>query len=252
MYFKPHPVKEPTRILLVDSQEVVRAGLRLLINSQPGLQVLDEAASPAEAMARISQRPDVVIINVNLHGGAAAPPEILGLARQSRVILLTGKSELDAYYLAFGEVIDSGVKGIVFREDSVESLVRAIEEVRDGGDWLNHSTLARVLGKMLLVNNTKKTDPEAGRVAQLTHREREIVALVSQGMKNKQAAERLSLSEATVRHHLTSIFNKLGVSDRLELAIYAHQYDLVQAPAKIAAPGIARPRRAPGEKSVGK
>jgi DNA-binding NarL/FixJ family response regulator len=231
-----YDVKESTRILLVDSQEVVRAGLRMVINHHPGLQVSSEAASLAEAMTQIHQRPDVVIINLNLYDGACALAEIAGLARQTPVIILTGKGELDAHYRTLGEVVDSGVKGIVFREDPVESLIITIEKVRAGGVCLDHSTLARVLGKLLLVNNTKKTNPEAGRAAQLTNREREIVALISQGMKNKQVAERLSLSEATVRHRLTLIFNKLGVSDRLGLAIYAHQYDLAQA--SVAPPGF--------------
>ncbi len=243
MYSRTSPAKESARILLVDSQEVVRAGLRLVINSQKGLQVVGEAASLAEAMTQVSELPDVVIINVNLHEGAGALHEITGLARQAHVIVLTGRSELESHYLILGEVIDSGVKGIVFREDPVESLVSAIERVRAGGAWLDHSTLARVLGKMLLVNNTKMTNPETCKAAQLTHREREIVALISQGMKNKLVAERLSLSEATVRHHLTSIFNKLGVSDRLELAIYAHHYDLAGAPATLPEPRRGDPRR---------
>jgi two-component system, NarL family, nitrate/nitrite response regulator NarL len=216
------------RILLVDKQAVVRAGLRLLINSQPSLQVAYEAARLAEATPYLTQRPDLILFN--LHAGVPEDTdelhELLALAHQAPVLVLTGKRELELHYRAFGEIIAAGLKGIVFREDTPELLLNALETIRADGVWLSHSTLARVLGKMLNSNRTLHSDPEILKVAALTRREREIVALICQGLKNKQIAVQLALSEATVRHYLTSIFGKLGVADRLELALYAHRYGL--------------------------
>jgi DNA-binding NarL/FixJ family response regulator len=204
---------------------MARAGLRLVIESQPGLCVLSEAITPIEAAAK-SEPADVVVVNMHMYEGGDVLREVMLLARQKRVILLTDRSEMNAHYLKFGEIIGTGVKGIVLRDDPVESLVSAINRVCAGGVWIAHSALARLLGKMLEVKNAQDADPAAIRAAQLTRRDREIIALISQGMKNKQVAGQLSISEPAVRHRLTAIFDKLGVSDRVELAIYAHQNNL--------------------------
>jgi len=206
---------------------MARAGLRLVIESQPGLCVLSEATTPIEAAAK-SGPADVVVVNLHMHEGGDVLREVTLLARQKRVILLTDRSEMNAHYQKFSEIIGAGVKGIVLRDDPAESLLSAINRVSAGGVWIAHSALARLLGKMLEVKNARGADAAAARAAQLTRREREIIALISRGMKNKQVAGQLSISEPAVRHRLTAIFDKLGVSDRVELAVYAHQNNLAQ------------------------
>lgn len=216
-----------TRVLLVDSQLTVRAGVRLLINQRLDVEVTAEANTMTEALSMLNQRPDVIIINLHLSGQVDYLPELTALAQQARVILLVSNQDLETYYRALGEAIQAGIKGVVFRDDPEEALGNAIERVAAGGVALDPSTLARVLGNIVLVNNTQKTDLAASRLTRLTPREREIVTSVGAGLKNKQIAARLSLSEATIRHHLTAIFNKLDVADRVGLAVYAHRCGLV-------------------------
>lgn len=217
-------------VALVDSQELVRVGLGMAIESYSGLRISSAAASLEKLMEAGASPPDVIVVNAHLSTKREMLRSISAFAQRKPVIILTDRSELDAHYLAFGEAINAGVKGIVFREDSLELLAKAIGQVGAGGLWLDHSVLARVLGKILQVKNSTQTDPEARRAAQLTVREREIVALISRGLKNKRVAEQLSLSEASVRHYLTTIFGKLGVTDRLKLALYAHNNNLTHSP----------------------
>lgn len=229
MSLKDQTSPMPISVALVDSQELVRVGLRMAIESHPGLRISSAVGSLEELMDAVDNRLDVIVVNAHLRINPEMLRDISAFARHEPIIILTDRSELDAHYLAFGQAINAGVKGIVFREDSLELFTNAIEQIGAGGLWLDHSVLARVLGKMLQVKNSIKTDPEAMRAAQLTGREREIVALISRGLKNKRVAEQLSLSEASVRHYLTTIFSKLGVADRLELALYAHNNNLTQS-----------------------
>lgn len=219
-----------TQVMLVDSQEILRLSLRLLLNSRAGVRVVAEAASVVAATQRLPP-PDVFLVHTPVLAGQetadiAPLRELPALAARAPVLILTGKRELELHYRMYGEIINHGVQGIVFREAASETLFQAIATLRAGGVWLGPSTLARVLGKMLQVKHTQITDPERRKVARLTQREREIIVLLCQGRKNKQIAQQLHLSEATVRHYLTAIFGKLAVTDRLELAIYAYRHGL--------------------------
>jgi DNA-binding NarL/FixJ family response regulator len=120
--------------------------------------------------------------------------------------------------------------GIVKKEKAAEVLISAIERVHAGEAWLDPSLMAGVLTEMTRSSRGKKTDPEADKIAALTNREREVIALVGEGIKSKEIAGRLFISETTVRHHLTSIFDKLGVADRVELLIYAYRHGLASPP----------------------
>jgi DNA-binding NarL/FixJ family response regulator len=120
--------------------------------------------------------------------------------------------------------------GLVLKEKAATVLLQAIEKVHAGEVWLEGAMIASVLREMTQTRETRQTNPEAARIALLTEREREIVALVGQGLRNKQVAERLFISEVTVRHHLTAIFAKLRVADRLELVIYAYRHGLACLP----------------------
>jgi len=109
-------------------------------------------------------------------------------------------------------------------------LLKAITKVYAGEIWFDRSMMGSVLSQMSRVGKGNNQDPEAVKMATLTEREREIITLIGEGLKNKQIADRLFISETTVRHHLTSIFAKLEVSDRLELIIYAFRHNLAQSP----------------------
>jgi DNA-binding NarL/FixJ family response regulator len=115
--------------------------------------------------------------------------------------------------------------GVVLKEQAPEVLLKAIQKVHAGEVWLDRTMLASVLGE-LTANRATPVDAEAAHIAMLTGREYEVIAQVRQGLKNKQIANHLGITETTVRHHLSSIFDKLGVASRLELVIFAHQRGL--------------------------
>lgn len=219
-------IAKPVRVLLIDDHAVVRAGLRMLLESQPGLIVVGEAANRSEALAAARERPDIILLDLVLAEGSGLDflPELLDVAEGARVLILTAVHDSEVHRRA----IRLGAMGLVPKEEGAEILLKAIEKVHAGEVWLDRSMVASILGEMTQPGTGKPTDPRAASVAKLSAREREVVALVGEGLKNKQIAERLFISEATVRHHLTSIFGKLGVADRLELAIFAYQYGLAR------------------------
>jgi len=219
-------VTKPIRILLIDDHAIVLAGLRLLIESRPGLKVVGEAGNRAEALAIAAQeRPDIILLDLDLgrDSGLDFLPELLLAAKEARVIILTGVRDLEAHRRA----VSLGAMGVVPKEKAADVLIKAFEKVHAGEVWLDRSMIATVLAER---SRPKKVDPEAAKIAALSPREREVVALVGQGIKNKQIATRLFISETTVRHHLTSIFSKLDLSDRFELIIYAYRHNLARPP----------------------
>ncbi len=223
----PHP--QSSRVLIVDDHGIVRAGLRMLLESQPGITVVGEAATCADALALATRtQPDVIVLDLDLGGENAVEsiPILLNAALEARILVLTGVRDPEAHRQA----IRHGAMGLVLKEKAAETLLQAIAKVRAGEVWLEPTMIARVLGDLTRFPVSQRPSPEAAKIATLTKREREVITLVGEGLRNKHIAERLYISEATVRHHLTAIFAKLDVSDRFELAIYAYQHDLAKPP----------------------
>ena len=127
------------------------------------------------------------------------------------------------------QAVRLGATGMVLKEQAVDTLVKAIERVHAGETWLDPALVANVLAERSRARG-RDADPEAARIAMLTERECEVIALIGEGLKNRQIAKRLSISETTVVHHLTSIFAKLGVANRLELVTYAYRHGLAESP----------------------
>lgn len=216
------------RVYILDDHLILREGLRLLIGNQPNLLVVGDAGSWGVASHAIAaERPDVVLLDLDLGtiSGLDVLPELLDLAPEVRVILLTGIRDSEQHRQA----VLLGAMGLVLKENAAETVVRAIERVYAGEVWLERTLIASILNE-----RSRKVgaagQAEATKIAQLTDRERELIALVGTGLRNRQIAERLFISEATVRHHLTSIFAKLDVTDRFELAIYAYRHQLAKVP----------------------
>ena len=214
------------RIVLVDDHAVVRAGLRLLLERDPRFAIVAEAGTASEALeAAARQHPDVIILDLDLgrEKGLDCLPDLRRAAPESRVLVLTGVRDAAAHQQA----VRLGAVGILAKEHAPESLLRAVERVHAGESWLDRSTTATLLAELTGQGKSSRVDPEAEKIASLSPREREVIDLVMEGLRNREIAQRLFISEATVRHHLTSIFEKLQVSDRVALTIYAFKHKLV-------------------------
>jgi len=208
----------------------MRAGLRMLLESQPGITVVGEASTCADALALATgTQPDVIVLDLDLGGENAVEsiPTLLRTAPETRILVLTGVRDPEIHRQA----IRHGALGLVVKEKAVETLLQAITKVRAGEVWLEPAMIARVLGDLTRSQSSPQASVDATKIARLTEREREVITLVGEGLRNKHIAARLYISEATVRHHLTAIFAKLGISDRFELAIYAYQHGLATPPA---------------------
>jgi two-component system, NarL family, nitrate/nitrite response regulator NarL len=213
------------RILIVDDHTIIRAALRMLLDSQPGVTVVGEGSGPEDALdAAVREQPDVVLLDLDLGGASGLDllPQLHAAAPGTRVVVLTGLRDVEMHRRA----VRLGAVGLVHKEESAGRLLEAIAKVYAGEVWLDSLLIASVLGEMTRSRASQPVDPEEVKIKALTARERQIIKLVGQGMKNHAIATQLCISEATVRHHLTSIFGKLEVGDRLELAIYAYRHGL--------------------------
>lgn len=216
---------EIARLFLIEDHLVMRAALKLLLDSRADLQVVGEAANREEALHGLQsslQTPDIILLDLELSDGTSADfiPMLRQTAPSSRVLVLTGTPDMTLHRRALG----LGAMGLVRKEQPPETLLRAIERVRNGEVWIEPA----------LMQNTFATPQHLAsesdikmRIASLSPREREIVALIGQGLKNKPIAARLFLSERTVHSHLSSIFRKLSVADRTELALFAAHHGLL-------------------------
>jgi DNA-binding NarL/FixJ family response regulator len=217
------------RVVLVDSHALVRAGLRMLIESQPGIEVVGEAGNCPDAATVVAREmPDIILLEPNPEekDGVEIISSLLRADRSARILLVTGIRDERVHQRA----LELGALGILLKDQPAEQLVKAIRKVHEGEAWVDRSMMARMLTGMSGMRTNEDEDPISANIATLSPREREIVAFIGAGLKNRQIADRLCISEITVRHHLSSIFSKLGVSDRLELVIFAFRYGIAKLP----------------------
>jgi DNA-binding NarL/FixJ family response regulator len=223
------PATDGIRILVVDDHEIIRQGLCLLLKREPNLEVVGAAGKTADAMEIVAREdPNIVLLNTDLNDEEAFDfvQQLHTSAPNARILILNGKRDAEAHDRA----VLLGAMGIVLREDAPAMLVRAIERVCAGEIWLDRSAMGRVFAQMSSNSKLKKVDPEAAKAASLTEREREVVALIGEGLRNKEIANRLFISETTVRHHLTSIYSKIDITNRLQLIIFAYRQGLAKPP----------------------
>jgi DNA-binding NarL/FixJ family response regulator len=223
-------------VLLVGNERVMRAGLRALLDNQAGTTVVGEVEALDAALSLIiSEQPDVTLLDPDHYSGADFLPNVLRAAiSKTRVVLLTGAPESASVAQALG----NGAVGLVSKQQGPEVLMKAIEKVHAGELWLDRSVTARLLTELSRAGQAERSDPEAVKVASVTARERQVIMLVGQGMRNMQIANRLNISEVTVRNHLTSVFRKLELANRCELVVYSFRHGLatMPTPARPAAP----------------
>jgi DNA-binding NarL/FixJ family response regulator len=209
------------RILIVDDHEVVRLGLRTLLERYPHLQVVGEAATAEEAVAQaLRLRPDVVVMDVRLPGrsGVQACHQIRGALPDTRVIMLTSFEDDAALF----DAIAAGASGYVLKQIGSEALVRAIETVGQGEALLDPAVTGRVLGRLRETAYRAHQEAFPG----LTQQELRVLALVARGLSNKEIARVLGLREKTVRNYVSAILDKLNLGSRVQAATYALQHHI--------------------------
>lgn len=224
----PPNASTPIRILIVDDHLVVRAGLHMLVENHPGMTVVAMASNRAEALELAGRdSPDLILLDLDLGGESALTflTQLRDTTPSAHVLVLTGLRDTDAHRQA----VQLGAMGVVLKEHAPDVLIKAIEKVHAGEIWLDRPTMGRMLREMS-AKDEQEPNPELTKIASLTQRERDVVLLIAEGLKNRQIGERLFISETTVTHHLSSIYSKLGVSDRLELVIYAFTHKIAVKP----------------------
>jgi two-component system response regulator DevR len=209
------------RIIIVDDHEVVRLGLKALLERHPQFEVVGEASTAKEAIELVSrQRPNVVLMDIRLPGmsGIEACEEITKNYPETKVVMLTSYAEDEMLFSA----IRAGASGYVLKQIGGEDLIKAIESVGRGEAMLDPSVTQRVFQE---VRRAVK-DEEASAFANLSQQEKHVLLLVSEGKTNREIARLLFLGEGTVRNYVSSILSKLGVSNRAEAAAYAVEHNL--------------------------
>jgi two-component system response regulator DevR len=209
------------RILLVDDHEVVREGLKAILNGHPNFEVVAEAATARDAVEKTrTHKPDVVVMDIRLKGGSGieACQEITSQFANVKVIMLTSYAEDEMLFSA----IRAGAAGYVLKLIGGDELVRAIEAVGRGEGLLDSAVTQRVFQEV----RKAAREQEASAFADLTQQEMHVLQLVSEGRTNRQIAEMLFLGEGTVRNYVSSILSKLNVRNRAEAAAYAVEHNL--------------------------
>lgn len=220
-------IPKSIRVLLVDDHKSLIWGLSKLIESErPRMELAGTASSMAEALMIAGQeRPDIILLDIDLHGTSSLD-SLPALLRESKahVIILTGTSDANLHDRA----VLCGARGVIHKEEPAEIILKAIEKVHQGEIWLARAATGRVFSKLLNANQTEQVSPEAEKIACLTPREREIIkVIITQGHStNKSIAGQMKMSEFTLRNHLTSIYGKLGISNRIELVMYSLKHGL--------------------------
>jgi DNA-binding NarL/FixJ family response regulator len=216
------------RILLVDDQDLVRAGFAMVLGSQPDLTVVGEAADGASAIRLAREVPaDVMVMDVRMPGldGVAATREICQSAERPRVLILT-TFDLDEYAFA---ALRAGASGFLLKSAPPEELLYAIRSIHEGDSVVAPSTTRRLIGRFMPHLPADGTpDRNAKDLAELTAREREVLTQVGSGLSNAEIAALLYISEATVKTHVGHIMAKLGLRDRIQAVVYAYETGLVR------------------------
>jgi two-component system, NarL family, nitrate/nitrite response regulator NarL len=212
------------RIAIADAHPVVREGLRTLLQGE-GFEVIGHAADGEEAVTLVqTKRPDVLMLDVGLPGMPSMDVlrELAKTGGSCRVILLNAPYDRPQML----DWLRVGARGFISKHTSVEMMIKSIRTVMDGQYWIGRESVSDLIGSLVPRRAAGQGTPSPGR-PDLSKRERQIVSAVAAGYGNKDIATRLRLSEHTVKHHLSNIFDKLGVTNRLEVALFAIKHHLV-------------------------
>lgn len=216
---------QPIRILIADDHPIFRDGLRKLLESEQDFRVVGEAADGAEALKLAQQlQPDILLLDWAMPrvAGLEALRRLAHSTTPVRTILLTAAIERDQVLTA----MQLGARGVVMKESATELLLKSIQAVMAGEYWVGRDSIGDLVQAVRTLEAGFHVAEERVRYG-LTPRERDIVFAIVEGCTNKNIAERFSISQETVKRHLSNIFDKVGVSNRLELALFAIAHNLV-------------------------
>nr|WP_238986107.1 response regulator transcription factor [Kocuria sp. SM24M-10] len=234
----PEPAPGPVRVLIVDDQQLVRGGFRMLLDSQPDLEVVAESGDGADAVRAVERLrqagsgPDVVLMDVRMPvlDGIAATRQILDRhGTDVRIVVLT-TFDLDEYAL---DALRAGASGFLLKDALPEELLAAVRTVHRGDAVIAPSTTRRLIGHFVLepaagpAEDSAAPRPHAAAIATLTAREHEVFLLMARGLSNGEIMGELFLSEATVKTHVSHVLAKLGVRDRVQAVVLAYESGLM-------------------------
>jgi DNA-binding NarL/FixJ family response regulator len=212
------------RVLLVDDDDLMRAGLRSVLSSDDTIEVVGEGGDGGDALDRVREtQPHVVLMDIRMPGvdGISATREVLAGAPDVKVVVLTTFEDDDYIF----EALSAGASGFLLKRTTPEELISAIHAVADGDSLLSPSVTRRVIDRMA-------TQPVAGlsgaRLEKLTPREREVLELIGRGLSNREIAESFVIEESTVKTHVKRILMKLGLRDRVQAVIVAYETGLIR------------------------
>jgi DNA-binding NarL/FixJ family response regulator len=214
------------RVVVVDDEELVRSGLRMILESAGDVEVVGEAADGGAAVEQVRlHRPDAVLMDIRMPAmdGLAATREITALPDPPKVVMLT-TFELDEYVHA---ALENGAVGFLLKDTPPRDLVQAVRTVAEGNAMLAPTVTRRLIAEFAARSSTQAVAARR-RLEALTGREREVVVAVAQGLSNAEIGRRLFMSEATVKAHVSRVLAKLGLSNRVQAAILAHDAGLLE------------------------
>ncbi|HUO60374.1 MAG TPA: response regulator transcription factor [Candidatus Acidoferrales bacterium] len=214
------------KIGIADDHTILRDGLRRLLETEPQFQIVGEASDGVEAVELVrAKNPDILLLDLAMPQmpGLEALRELSRQRTTTRVILLTAAIEKRQIL----EALQIGARGVVMKDAATQILLKAIHAVMDGNFWVDREPIKDAV--QYLREHSAAPSNEKAKSYGLTRREIEILGTIVSGLSNKEIAQKFSLSEDTVKHHLTNIFDKVGVSSRLELALFAINNRLIES-----------------------
>ena len=226
-------INQPIKIMLIDDHRSVLWGLEKLIDSEkPKMEVVGTATNSTEAFELLRKiSPDVILIDLDLNGesGVNIIPTLIKVST-AKILVLTGTRELALHDAA----MIAGARGVVEKGDTAETILKAISLVYQGEVWIDRLATSRIFNELSRKKSELNNDPEQQKIATLTRKERLTAAEVGNdaGASTKVIAERLCISENTLRNHLTAVYSKLAVTSRLELFVYANKHGIYKVEAE--------------------
>ncbi|WP_246304865.1 response regulator [Nocardioides thalensis] len=215
---------EPVRVLVVDDQELFRRGMTMLLGSEAGIEVVGEASNGVEGVELAkSAAPDVVLLDVRMpkQSGIEACVAIKETVPSAKIVMLTmSDEEADLY-----EAVKNGASGYLLKDSSIEEVAQGIRVVADGQSLISPSMAAKLIDEFKTMS---KPDKVTGAALKLTERELDVLRLVAKGLSNRDVAQRLAISENTVKNHVRNMLEKLQLHSRMEAVMYAVREKIVE------------------------